>query len=120
VINFDVPMVPEDYVHRIGRTARAQMTGDAITFVARDEEKLFTQIEKVLGKRIDRAKLPPLPEITPEQLRVARAEDLSDRRDPSHGRSRPGGGNRGPASGGRPFVHAKSAGPARREHRAKG
>jgi ATP-dependent RNA helicase RhlE len=121
VINFDVPMVPEDYVHRIGRTARAQMTGDAITFVARDEEKLFTQIEKVLGKRIDRAKLLTLPEITPEQLRVARAEDLSDRRDPSHGRSRPGGGNRGPSSGGgRPFVHAKSAGPARREHRAKG
>ncbi len=38
VVNFDVPNVPEDYIHRVGRTARAEMTGDAITFVAPDEE----------------------------------------------------------------------------------
>src|SRR6202000_3479745 len=61
VVNFDVPMVPEDYVHRVGRTARASATGDAITFVAADEEKYFAQIEKVLGKRLDRAKTPALP-----------------------------------------------------------
>jgi ATP-dependent RNA helicase RhlE len=61
VINYDVPMVPEDYVHRVGRTARAQATGDAITFVAPDEEKYFAQIEKTLGRRLDRAKLPLLP-----------------------------------------------------------
>jgi len=69
VINFDVPMVPEDYVHRVGRTARAQATGDAITFVAADEEKYFAQIEKVLGKRLDRAKTPALPPITQNQPR---------------------------------------------------
>jgi ATP-dependent RNA helicase RhlE len=61
VVNFDVPMVPEDYVHRVGRTARASATGDAITFVAADEEKYFAQIEKTLGKRLDRAKTPALP-----------------------------------------------------------
>lgn len=61
VINYDVPMVPEDYVHRVGRTARAQAKGDAITFVAPDEEKYFSQIEKTLGRRLDRAKLPVLP-----------------------------------------------------------
>jgi len=61
VVNFDVPMVPEDYVHRVGRTARASATGDAITFVAADEEKYFAQIERTLGKRLDRAKTPPLP-----------------------------------------------------------
>ncbi len=61
VINYDVPMVPEDYVHRVGRTARAQAKGDAITFVAPDEEKYFAQIEKTLGRRLDRAKLPELP-----------------------------------------------------------
>ncbi|BDE05183.1 RNA helicase [Vulcanimicrobium alpinum] len=61
VVNFDVPMVAEDYVHRVGRTARAEATGDAITFVAHDEEKLFRDIEKVVGRRIDRAKLPELP-----------------------------------------------------------
>jgi ATP-dependent RNA helicase RhlE len=69
VINFDVPMVPEDYVHRVGRTARAQATGDAITFVAADEEKYFAQIEKVLGKRLDRAKTPALPPVTQNQPR---------------------------------------------------
>ena len=61
VVNFDVPMVPADYVHRVGRTARAQATGEAITFVSREEEPLFRDIEKVVGRRIDRAKLPVLP-----------------------------------------------------------
>jgi len=61
VINYDVPMVPGDYVHRVGRTARAQATGDAITFVASDEEKYFAQIERALGRRLERSKLPPLP-----------------------------------------------------------
>ena len=61
VVNYDVPLVPEDYVHRVGRTARAEATGDAITFVAPDEEKYFAQIEKALGRRLDRAKNPALP-----------------------------------------------------------
>jgi ATP-dependent RNA helicase RhlE len=69
VINFDVPMVPEDYVHRVGRTARASATGDAITFVAADEEKYFAQIEKVLGKRLDRAKTPDLPPVAQNPVR---------------------------------------------------
>ncbi|HTJ25019.1 MAG TPA: DEAD/DEAH box helicase [Candidatus Limnocylindria bacterium] len=62
VVNFDVPMIPEDYVHRVGRTARAEQTGDAITFVSQEEEKLFREIEKAVGRRIDRSKTPPLPE----------------------------------------------------------
>jgi ATP-dependent RNA helicase RhlE len=62
VVNFDVPMVPEDYVHRVGRTARAEATGDAITFVSREEEHLFRDIEKAVGRRIDRSKLPVLPQ----------------------------------------------------------
>jgi ATP-dependent RNA helicase RhlE len=61
VVNYDVPMVPEDYVHRVGRTARAKATGDAITFVAPDEEKYFAQIERALGRRLDRSKNPALP-----------------------------------------------------------
>jgi ATP-dependent RNA helicase RhlE len=61
VINFDVPAVAEDYIHRIGRTARANATGDAITFVAPDEEALFKQIERILGRRLPRAKQPLLP-----------------------------------------------------------
>jgi ATP-dependent RNA helicase RhlE len=65
VVNYDVPMVPEDYVHRVGRTARAEQTGDAITFVSREEEPLFRDIEKVLARRIDRSKVPALPERAP-------------------------------------------------------
>ena len=64
VINFDVPMVAEDYIHRVGRTARAKATGDAITFVAADEEKYFSQIERALGRRLDRAKTPELPAVS--------------------------------------------------------
>jgi ATP-dependent RNA helicase RhlE len=71
VVNFDVPMVPEDYVHRVGRTARASATGDAITFVAADEEKYFAQIEKTLGKRLDRSKTPALPPVAANPVRYS-------------------------------------------------
>lgn len=58
VINFDVPHDPEDYVHRIGRTARAQRDGIAITFVSEDEISNFKQIEKFLGRVVDKNELP--------------------------------------------------------------
>ena len=58
VINFDVPHDPEDYVHRIGRTARAQRDGVAITFVSEDEISSFKQIEKFLGRVVDKNELP--------------------------------------------------------------
>jgi ATP-dependent RNA helicase RhlE len=58
VVNFDVPMAPADYVHRIGRTARAAATGDAFTFVSREEEGELRDIEKVLGRRLPRVTIP--------------------------------------------------------------
>ena len=58
VINFDIPNTPEDYVHRIGRTARAEATGDAFTLVAPDEEHLIEGIERALGKVLPRVTLP--------------------------------------------------------------
>jgi len=57
VVNFDVPNVPEDYVHRIGRTGRAAATGDAFTFVSPPEEGFLKAIERVVGQRIPRLKL---------------------------------------------------------------
>jgi len=54
VVNFDVPAAPEDYIHRVGRTARAEATGDAYTFVSPEEEAEMRQIERVVGRRIDR------------------------------------------------------------------
>jgi ATP-dependent RNA helicase RhlE len=57
VINFDVPPTPEDYVHRVGRTARADATGDAFLFVSPDEESNLRGIERAIGKRLPRVTL---------------------------------------------------------------
>jgi ATP-dependent RNA helicase RhlE len=58
VVNFDVPLVPEDYIHRVGRTARAELTGEAFTFVAPEEEPALRAIERAIGKRLPRVTLP--------------------------------------------------------------
>ena len=58
VINFDVPPDPEDYIHRIGRTARAETTGTAITFVNERDQKRFASIESLIGREINRVALP--------------------------------------------------------------
>jgi ATP-dependent RNA helicase RhlE len=58
VVNFDVPNLPEDYIHRVGRTARAELTGDAITFVSPDEENDLRAIERAIGKRLPRVTVP--------------------------------------------------------------
>ena len=58
VVNFDVPVAPDDYVHRVGRTGRAELTGDAFTFVSPEEEGELRAIEKVVGKRLPRVILP--------------------------------------------------------------
>jgi len=58
VVNFDVPLVPEDYIHRVGRTARAEMTGEAFTFVSPDEEGDLRSIERAVGKALPRVTLP--------------------------------------------------------------
>lgn len=58
VINYDVPEHPDDYVHRIGRTARAEADGDAITLVTPDDEALIHRIEHTLGYKIERKMLP--------------------------------------------------------------
>jgi ATP-dependent RNA helicase RhlE len=57
VVNFDVPNLAEDYVHRVGRTGRAQATGEAITLVCPQEQGEFTRIERMLGLRVPRAQL---------------------------------------------------------------
>ena len=58
VVNFDVPHVPDDYIHRVGRTARAEMTGDAFTFVSPEEEGDLRAIEHAIGKRLPRVTVP--------------------------------------------------------------
>jgi len=117
VVNFDVPLVPEDYIHRVGRTARAEMTGDAFTFVAPNEESDLRAIEQAIGKRLPRVTVPdfdynaraaerfevPLADRIAEIRKRkaeerARAKAKADRR-ASHA-SGPGQGGGRPASGG--------------------
>src|SRR5262245_36252817 len=58
VINFDVPAAPEDYIHRVGRTGRAELTGEAFTFVSPDEEADLRAIERAIGRSLPRVTLP--------------------------------------------------------------
>ena len=58
IINYDVPQDSEDYVHRIGRTARAGAEGCAITFVSLDDQSRFQHIEKFLGKDVYKVPIP--------------------------------------------------------------
>ena len=58
VINFDIPSIPEEYIHRIGRTARAGKEGTAISFVTEKEEPKFEEIEKLIGQQVEWAALP--------------------------------------------------------------
>ena len=57
VVNFDVPGQPDDYIHRVGRTARAQLTGHAITFASPEENGELTAIERAVGRRLERRRL---------------------------------------------------------------
>ena len=78
VVNFDVPMAPDDYIHRVGRTGRAEATGEAFTFVAPQEEGDIRAIERAIGKTLPRVTLPdfdyrgrPAPLEVPLAVRLA-------------------------------------------------
>jgi ATP-dependent RNA helicase RhlE len=91
VVNYELPNVPEDYVHRIGRTGRAGAEGEAVSLVCVDEKKLLADIERVIKRELPREIVPgfePDPSI--------RAEPIQQR-SPDHQR-RGGGGGRSPAS----------------------
>jgi ATP-dependent RNA helicase RhlE len=58
VVNFELPHVPEDYVHRIGRTGRAGLDGEAVSLVCSDERKLLIDIERLLKRDIEKLVIP--------------------------------------------------------------
>jgi len=101
VVNYDVPPDPEDYVHRIGRTARAERTGTAITFVNGDDLSRFKRIEELIGREVERV---PNPEGIPV-MQASSGNASRSHRHPS-GNKRMGGGakhhqkRRNPNSGG--------------------
>jgi ATP-dependent RNA helicase RhlE len=82
VVNFDVPASPEDYVHRVGRTARAEAKGDAFVFVAPEEESSLRGIEREIGRRFPRVTLPGFDYASrpAEKLEVPLARRLAEMR----------------------------------------
>jgi ATP-dependent RNA helicase RhlE len=81
VVNFDVPMASEDYIHRVGRTARAEMTGEAFTFVSREEEGDLKNIERAVGNKLPRVTIPDFDyAATGAKLEVPIAERLAAHR----------------------------------------
>ncbi len=68
VVNFDLPNTPETYVHRIGRTGRAGLSGTAISFCDFEEKAYLADIEKLIGKRIAEIKENPYPLLNTEPL----------------------------------------------------
>jgi ATP-dependent RNA helicase RhlE len=78
VINYDVPQHPEDYVHRVGRTARAYGVGDAITLMDGEEQPHLTAIERFVGVTFPRAMLPDFPYVIPPKLEAPKPKSFSD------------------------------------------
>ncbi len=88
VVNYELPSVPEDYIHRIGRTARAGQDGQAISLVCVDELKLLRDIERLLNSKIEQEIIPgyePDPRIKAEPIRQGRGNQRSSGRKPSAG-----------------------------------
>jgi ATP-dependent RNA helicase RhlE len=123
VINFDVPHTPEDYVHRIGRTARAEATGDAFTLMSPDERKDIEAIERFLGHSIFRVQIPDFDygkktSSEPREARESHGREGHGREGrEGHGRSSGGGSGRG-SSGPRP-APAPAEGPVEHGRRPK-
>jgi ATP-dependent RNA helicase RhlB len=110
VVNFDLPDMAEDYVHRIGRTARAGAEGDAISFACEDYAVNLPEIEKFIGHKIPTDAIDPAMLVEPKpRVRMERS-----RKGPSRG-GRPGGGR--PRRGRQDSAAGREGGPPRRRRR---
>ncbi|MDE5720489.1 MAG: C-terminal helicase domain-containing protein, partial [Paramuribaculum sp.] len=111
VVNYDVPHEPEDYIHRIGRTARANSDGTAVTFVGERDQVKFGGIERFLGYEVKKEELPErmgeAPQYRPERRSGSRQQ-------PKGQKGRNGGGNsrKSAPKGGRQGGKESAASPA--------
>jgi ATP-dependent RNA helicase RhlE len=95
VVNFDVPHVPDDYIHRVGRTARAEQTGSAFTLVSPEEEEDLRGIERTIAQRLPRVTLPDFNyDASAEARPAARPATRGHHAGRPHGGGRPPGGSR--------------------------
>ncbi|MHA0851818.1 helicase-related protein, partial [Serratia nematodiphila] len=114
VVNYELPNVPEDYVHRIGRTGRAERTGEAISLVCVDEHKLLRDIERLLKREIPRIALPGY-----EPDPTIKAEPIINGRQ-GGGRGAPRGNGGGQRSGNGGGHRSGNANGGQRENRGNG
>jgi len=118
VVNYELPNVPEDYVHRIGRTGRAGNEGQAVSLVCVDERKLLSDIERVLKRDLPKVVIPgyePDPSIRAEPIQKRRTAPAGAKSRP-HNSSGHQRGRRSGASGGQ----QKSSAGANRSHTSSG
>jgi ATP-dependent RNA helicase RhlE len=105
VVNYELPNVPEDYVHRIGRTARAGASGTAVALVSPDEASLLRDIERLLRQQIPVAQTPPYevsaPTVQPQAQAAARSGQGAQPAGGARHRGAPAGGGRRSFGGGR-------------------
>src|SRR5918994_888367 len=107
VVNFDVPQAPDDYIHRVGRTGRAEATGEAFTFVSPDEEGDLRAIERAIGKRLLRVTVPDFdyaarPRQTLEIPLAQRIAEIRTRKREERARAQVNAARRSAAQRGRP------------------
>src|SRR5262245_15190206 len=128
VVNFDVPAVPDDYVHRVGRTGRAEAVGTAFTFVSPEEEGSIRDIERAIGRRLPRVTVPDFSYTArPETLEIPMAQRIAqirqrkkeDRERARINAARRAAHQRAPSGGGehRPQGHGHGAGSGGGSHR---
>ncbi|MGZ8253811.1 MAG: DEAD/DEAH box helicase [Burkholderiaceae bacterium] len=125
VVNFDLPHVPEDYVHRIGRTGRAGATGEAISLVCADDKPLLADIEKVIRRQVPReivAGFEPNPNERAEPIQRGRGapQRTSQRQAPKRDGSEPRrpAGHTAAKKPARPAQGARAAPPARAQQKS--
>lgn len=96
VINYELPNIPEDYVHRIGRTGRAGATGEAISLVGGDEVDYVKSIEKLLGEKLSKDIIPEFEPVDPETAPEKKQQNQRPPRDKNRSRkpSSNGGGGK--------------------------
>jgi len=121
VVNFDVPQVPDDYIHRVGRTGRAEATGEAFTLVSVEEEGRLRDIERAIGRRLPRVTLPDFDYASrpPGRLEVPRTQRIAEiraRKRDARARAEVNAARRAAAVRGRP-AHPGSRDADRNGHR---
>jgi ATP-dependent RNA helicase RhlE len=92
VVNYDLPNVPEDYVHRIGRTGRAGATGEAVSLVCVDEHDLLKDIEKLIKRSLPREVIPgfePDPDAKPQPIQLRSGDQANNRSGRHHAAAKP-------------------------------